>query len=81
MLRAASWRDAVDAISLPALQAADAGAVWQYLLMHPASRVVQDPIWISLIALPGALVIWWLVVSPRVTGAEAVLARSILVVR
>jgi hypothetical protein len=71
------WRTALDALALPALQLADAGALWQYLLMHPSHPVVRDLAWLSLLGLPGGLVLLWLLCRPGVDGEAAVLARSV----
>jgi hypothetical protein len=74
-----AWRNALDAIALPALQLADAGSVWQYVLMHPAHPIVRNATWISMIALPGGVLLWWLVARPRIAGAAAATARSVFV--
>ncbi|MBZ5555762.1 MAG: hypothetical protein LAO77_00660 [Acidobacteriia bacterium] len=75
--QAPGWRTVLDAIALPALQLTDAGALWQYLLMHPAHPVVRDAAWLGLIGLPGGLLLWWLVCRPSVGGAAATLARGV----
>ena len=75
-----TWRHALDATALPALQMADAGSIWQYLLMHPARPIVGDSAWISALAVPGGLVLLWLLARPRVTSAAATVARSVLIV-
>lgn len=73
------WRTVLDLVALPALQLADAGALWQYLLMHPAHPLVRDSVWLSLLGLPGGLVLFWLLCRPVVeSGAAGVVARSVL---
>ncbi len=73
-----SWRIVLDAIALPALQIADAGSVWQYLLMHPGRQITREAAWISLLALPGGVALLWLVYRPRIAGPAATVARSVL---
>jgi hypothetical protein len=70
----------LDALALPVLQMADAFAMWDYLLMHPSHPVIQNAIWISVIAAPGGVLLWWLMLRrPAVTSPAASLARSVLV--
>jgi hypothetical protein len=74
------WRTALDVVAVPALQVADAGALWEYLLRHPARPIVQDAAWISLLGLPGGLLLLWFVCRPRIGGSAPVVARSVFFV-
>jgi len=71
------WRTALDVAALPALQLADAGALWQYLLLHPSHPVVHDIAWLSLLGLPGGLMLLWLLCRPRLASEAAILARCV----
>jgi hypothetical protein len=72
-------RTILDALALPALQMADAFALWDYVLMHPSHPFVRDAIWISVIGAPGGLLLWWLFFRHRQAEAAGLLARTVLV--
>ena len=74
-----SVRTILDALAVPALQMADAFAMWDYLLMHPAHPLVRDAIWITVIGAPGGVLLWWLFVSHETADRAALLARTVLV--
>ena len=70
---------AAEALALPALQMADAYAMWDYLLMHPSHPVIRDAIWISAIAAPGGVLLWWLLIRRESVDAAGLLARCVFV--
>jgi hypothetical protein len=74
------WRTVLDALALPALQVADAGSLWEYLLRHPARTIVHDVGWINPLGLPGGLLLLSFVCRPRLGGSAPVLARSVFFV-
>jgi hypothetical protein len=72
-------RTIADALALPALQMADAFALWDYVLMHPSHPIVRDAIWISVIGVPGGLLLWWLFFRRSAVDGAGLIARSVLV--
>jgi hypothetical protein len=74
------WESLVHAIALPALAAADLDSLSMYLLMHPAHGVTSNPFYVSLVGLPGGILLALLAMRARVVGAPAELARSVLAV-
>lgn len=78
-LKVPSARTILDALAVPALQMADAFAMWDYVLMHPSHPLVRDAIWISVIGAPGGVLLWWLVFRRHSGDRAALLARAVLV--
>ena len=74
------WRNAVHAVAMPALAAADLDAVLLFVLMHPAHPMLQNLLWISLIGLPGGLLLVVLAARRGVDGPHAALARAVFFV-
>jgi hypothetical protein len=58
------------------LMVGDAGSVFQYILRNPAHRLIEAPIAVALLGVPGGLTIAWLL-ARRGTGAFAA-ARTVL---
>jgi hypothetical protein len=78
-VKAPSVRTMLDAVAVPALQMADAFAMWDYLLMHPAHPLVRDAIWITVVGVPGGVLLWWLFFSRETAYRAGLLARAVLV--
>ncbi|HET9830433.1 MAG TPA: hypothetical protein VFP91_01930 [Vicinamibacterales bacterium] len=74
-----SGRTILDAVAVPALQMADAFAMWDYVLMHPSHPLVRNAIWISVIGVPGGVLLWWLFFRRAAVDAAGLLARTVLV--
>jgi hypothetical protein len=47
--------------------------------MHPSHPMVRDAIWISVIGLPGGLLLWWLFFRRSPADGAGLLARAVLV--
>jgi hypothetical protein len=74
------WEYLVHAFALPALTAADLDSISMYLLMHPAHGVTSNLFYVSLVGLPGGVLLALLAMRARVTSAPAELARIVLAV-
>src|SRR5438094_595384 len=45
--------------------------------MYPTRALVGNAVRVSLIAMPGGILVWWLALRPRVGGAPATIARCV----
>jgi hypothetical protein len=74
------WEYLVHAFALPSLAAADLDSLSMYVLMHPTHGLTANPFYLSLVGLPGAVLLVFLVARARVANAPADLARAVLTV-
>ena len=72
-----SWTYVAHALAAPALTAADLASLLGYVLMHPVHGVTQNASWLTVVGLPGGLLLAWFALRPRVHGAPADLARNV----
>ena len=64
----------VNLIAYPGLALADADSMWSYLLLRPGHKVFQNHFVISLIGLPGGLVLFWVLFRKKAMEGAGALA-------
>jgi len=72
------WENLVHAVALPALAAADLDSLSMYVLMHPTHGITANSFYLSLVGLPGGVLLVVLAARSRVISAPAALARIVL---
>ncbi len=71
------WQTTIYAIANPALAIADAESFWKALLLNYQQGLVFNPLWISLIGLPGGVLLLWLILSPQTLSEASLLAKIV----
>jgi len=82
------WENSVFILANPALIAADADSLWNYVLLHPTHGLLKDfswpdpgsqesSMWLALVGLPGGLLLLWLSLYSDVPGGKRSLALSV----
>jgi hypothetical protein len=71
------WANLLHAVALPALMAADLDALLKFVLMHPVHPITANLIWLSLIGLPGGVLLVVLAAGGRERTPAGELARAV----
>jgi hypothetical protein len=74
------WLYLLDAVTFPALTAADLDSLLTYVLMHPVHGLTRNALWLTIAGLPGGILLAVLALRATQRGAAPALARMLFIV-